>query len=85
MSRFWRKTTTTNTLKNTPLTLSNAMICMDYEHIFSAYNPLGTCPKCSSQAVILISRGFRPGRSSPCRRWHNGKIYQVYLDNQHLI
>lgn len=56
MSRFWRKATTKTTRESNPLTLSNAMICLDCEHIYSAYNPRGTCPKCGSDAVQLMSR-----------------------------
>lgn len=45
------------------LTLSNAMICLDCEHIYAAYNPHDACPKCGSGAVQRMSRWvptFRP-------------------------
>lgn len=42
--------------RNRCLSLSNAMICLDCEHIFSSYNPGCTCPKCTSDAVVFLSR-----------------------------
>ena len=56
MSRFWKEAPLKIKRKDAPLTLSTAMVCVDCEHIYSAYNPNGTCPKCGSEAVMPISR-----------------------------
>ncbi|NDY74466.1 hypothetical protein DO021_21505 [Desulfobacter hydrogenophilus] len=53
--------------RNHCLSLSNAMICMDCEHIFSAYNPACTCPKCASNTVVFLAK-WVPTTMDRCKR-----------------
>lgn len=63
MSRFSRKVKRTPR-EQRPLNLSNALVCVDCEHIFSSYNPTRSCPKCGSEAVTFLSRWI-PSLNTP--------------------
>lgn len=53
-----------NRQSNTPLSLSNAMVCIDCEHIFHSYSPSKACPKCGAGTAVFLSRWLpaRPTR-----------------------
>lgn len=41
------------------LTLSNAMVCINCEHIFSGYERFDSCPKCLSTQIVVLANWLK--------------------------